>query len=251
MQSGIQLGQVFGRQVMQLTTELLLQPEQPSSLSHMERGIRAMLVELGGLLLGAWLVMLEEPYPAQSVPCACGGEATYQFQREATLLTIMGQVTYKRAYYLCPQCHEGVYPLDERLGLRPGQMSAELEKLGGMTGAQLPFEQGSQLFEALTLISLSDHSLAKATQDIGSEVQAQEQEWIAQSRDEDWLQDQERLGQGPQRLYGSLDGVKVHVRGDKEHPWRELKTGVWFATTQDPPHSPDEDWEIHATDITY
>jgi hypothetical protein len=39
--------------------------------------------------------------------------------------------------------------------------------------------------------------------------------------------------------------------GDKERPWRELKVGAWFTTTQNPPQSPDEDWEIHATDITY
>ena len=63
-----------------------------------------------------------------------------------------------------------MYPLDQKLGLRPGQMSAELESLSGMTGAQLSFDQGSKLFEALTLISLSDHSLAKATQAMGSEV---------------------------------------------------------------------------------
>jgi hypothetical protein len=217
----------------------------------MERHIRAMLLKLGRSLLGAWLATLEEPYPPQSVPCPCGGQAVYQFQREATLLTIFEQITYQRAYYVCPECHQGMYPLDQQLGLRPGQMSAKLENLAGMTGAQLPFEQGSQLFEALTLISLSDHSLAKATQNIGAEVQAQEREWMAQSRDEDWLQGQQRLAEGPERLYGSLDAVKVHVRGDKEHPWRDLKTGAWFTTTQEPPHSPDKDWEIQATDITY
>jgi len=250
MQSAAQLGQQYGRYVMELTAELL-QPEPPSGLSQMERGIRTMLLKQGRFLLGAWLAMLDQPYPAESIPCPCGGQALYQFRREGTLLTILGQVTYERAYYLCPQCHQGRYPLDEQLGLRPGQMSAELESLAGMTGAQLPFQQGSQLFESLTLVSLSDHSLAKATQAIGAEVAAQEQEWIAQSHDEQWLQTQERLSHGPERLYGSLDGVKVHIRGDHEHPWRELKAGAWFTTTQEPPGNPHEDWEIHATDITY
>jgi hypothetical protein len=250
MQSAVQLGQQYGRYGMQLTSELL-QPEQPSCLSDMERDIRTMLLKQGRFLLSAWLAMLEEAYPASSIPCACGGQAAYQYRRKGTLLTMLGQVTYERAYYLCPQCHEGTYPLDQQLGLRPGQMSAEVESLAGMTGAQLPFEQGSHLFEALTLIPLSDHSMAKATQDMGSEVQIQEQQWIEQSHNEQWLQTQQRLVEGPQRLYGSLDGAKVHVRGDKEHPWRELKVGAWFTTAQDPPRSPDEDWEIHATDITY
>jgi hypothetical protein len=250
MQSAVQLGQQYGRYVMQLTAELL-QPEQPSCLSDMERDIRTMLLKQGRFLLSAWLALLEETYPDKAIPCSCGGQAQYQYRREGTLLTMLGQVTYERAYYLCPECHQGTYPLDERLGLRPGQMSAEVESLAGMTGAQLPFEQGSHLLEALTLISLSDHSMAKATQDMGSEVQAQEQEWMERSQDEQWLQTQQRLSEGPQRLYRSLDGVKVRVRDDPERPWRELKVGAWFTTTQHPPQGPDEDWEIQATEITY
>jgi bisphosphoglycerate-dependent phosphoglycerate mutase len=97
-------------------------------------------------------------------------------------------------------------------------MSAELESPAAITGAQLALEQGSQLFETLTLICLSDQSVAKAIQEIWTEVQAQEQEWIEQSHDEQWLQTQQRLAGGPERLYGSLDGVKVHIRGDRDHP---------------------------------
>jgi hypothetical protein len=130
-------------------------------------------------------------------------------------------------------------------------MSAELESLSGMTGAQLSFGQGSNLFEALTLISLSDHSLAKATQAIGSEVQAQEKEWMAQSNNEVWLQEQDRLADRPKRLYGSLDAAKVHIRGEEEDPWRDLKVGAWFTTTTKPPQKPEEDWKIEADDITY
>ena len=192
--------------------------------------------------------MLVEPYPAERVHCGCGGEAEYQFNRSGTLLTILGQIEYKRPYYLCTSCQNGIYPLDQKLGLRPGQMSAELESLSGMTGAQLSFGQGSNLFEALTLISLSDHSLAKATQAIGSEVQAQEKEWVAQSKNEVKLQAQDRLAEGPERLYGSLDAAKVHIRGE---PWRDLKVGAWFTTTAKPPQKPDEDWKIEADNITY
>jgi hypothetical protein len=183
-------------------------------------------------------------------PC-CGGQASYQFKRKGTLLTILGQVEYKRAYYLCAACQKGHYPLDDQLGLRPGQISAELESLTGMTGAQLPFEQSSQLFESLTLIAISDHSVAKATQAIGSEVQVQEAEWITQSRDGVWLQEQDRLAERPSRLYGALDAAKVHIRGEEEDPWRDLKVGAWFTTTALPPQTPDEDWKIEATDISY
>jgi hypothetical protein len=246
------LGQEFGQYMIQLTSELFVGSGQPRSLSEMEHKIREMLLKVGQFLLSSWLALQETAYPAECVACPhCGGQASYQFKRKGSLLTILGQVEYKRAYYLCAACQKGHYPLDDQLGLRPGQISAELESLTGMTGAQLPFEQGSQLFESLTLIALSDHSVAKATQAIGSEVQVQEAEWIAQSRDDVWLQEQDRLAERPPRLYGALDAAKVHIRGEEEDPWRDLKVGTWFTTTALPPQTPDEDWKIEATDISY
>ena len=246
------LGQEFGQFVIQLTSELLVKTGQPKSLSDMERNIRQMLLKLGQFLLSAWLALQENGYPAETSPCPhCGRPASYQFKRSAMLLTLLGQVEYNRAYYLCPACQQGHCPLDQKLGLRPGQISAELESLTGMTGAQLPFGQSGQLFEALTLVSVSDHTVGKATQAMGDEVQSQESEWIAQSQDAAWLQEQQRLAERPQRLYGALDAAKVHIRAEKEHPWRDLKVGAWFTTTVEPPQNPDDDWEIHATDIRY
>lgn len=246
------LGQEFGQYLIQLTAELFLGKGEPRSLSEMERNIRAMLLKAGQFLLSSWLELHESSTPTETVPCPhCEAQAGYQFRRAGTLLTLVGQIEYKRAYYLCAACQQGHYPLDQKLGLRPGQMSAELENLSGMTGAQLPFGQGSQLFEALTLITLSDHSVAKATQAMGTEVQALEAEWMAQSQDGDWLQAQQRLAERPQRLYGALDAAKVHIRGQKEHPWRDLKVGAWFTTTAEPPQSPEDEWDIQATDISY
>ena len=252
MNTMAKVGQEFGQYVIQLTSELLLKTGQPKSLSEMERNIRHMLLKLGQFLLSAWLALQENAYPAESSPCPqCGEPASYQFKRSAILLTLLGQVEYSRAYYLCAACQQGHCPLDQKLGLRPGQISAELESLTGMTGAQLPFGQSGQLFEALTLVSVSDHTVAKASQAMGGEVQSQEIEWIAQSQNAAWLQEQQRLAERPPRLYGALDAAKVHIRGAKEHSWRDLKVGAWFTTTVEPPLNPDDDWEIHATDIRY
>ena len=123
-----ELGQEFGEYVVQLTAQLVV-GKQPQSMSEMERGTREMLLKLGQFLMGAWLGMQEEQDPPQQITCACGRQAEYQFRREGTLLTIVGQVKYRRAYYVCETCREGCYPLDDKLGLRPGEMSAELESL--------------------------------------------------------------------------------------------------------------------------
>lgn len=247
------LGQEFGQYLIQQTAELMLRSgEQPGSLSDMERSIREMLLKAGQFLLSSWLARQESRTPTETVNCPhCAGQAGYQFKRDGTLITLLGQVEYSRAYYLCNECQQGHYPLDQKLGLRPGQMSAELESLSGMTGVQLPFGQSSRLFERLTLVSLSDQSVAKATQAMGTEVAALEAEWLAQSQDEAWLQEQQRVAPRPQRLYGALDAAKVHIRGEEADPWRDLKIGAWFTTTTKPPQQPDDDWKIEAADISY
>ena len=68
---------------------------------------------------------------------------------------MFGWVKYQRAYYLCSACQSCSYPTDEQLGLRPNAMSAEVERLAGITGVQMPFGKGSEVFEELTLVSLS------------------------------------------------------------------------------------------------
>jgi len=251
--SGVdRLGMEFGQHVMQVTQELLM--GRPGSLSEMERRIREALLRLGRFLLGAWLMLQEGPYPVQRIACPCGSEAQYLSKREAVLLTLLGRVTYQRAYYVCPHCHRGCCPLDARLGLRPGEMSAELESLVGMTGTLMAFAKGSDLFEQLTLTQVSPQSMDKATQAMGAEMVDVEEEWWQASEDGLALRAQERAPKDGRRLYGTLDATKVHTheqQGTEDQGWRDLKVGAWFVSKAPPPNQPQAEWAIKAEQITY
>jgi hypothetical protein len=245
------LGMEFSQHVFQVTQELLC--GTPTSLSDMERQVRAALLRLGQFLLGAWIMLQEGPYPPSRIACPCGGEAAYLSKREATLLTLLGRVTYQRAYYVCPRCHKGVCPLDQQLGLRPGELSAELESLAGMTGTVMAFNKGGDLFERLTLVSISPQSMDRATQSLGAEMVQLEQEWMQASAEGLALRAQERAPKEG-RLYGALDATKVHTHeteGPEDQGWRDLKVGAWFVTDAPPPQRPQEDWDIHAEQISY
>jgi hypothetical protein len=222
------------------------------SLSEIEQEIRRQMVEAGRQALTQCLENRQEKYPAEACPCpGCGEDAAYVRQRKGTLRTTLGQVKYQRSYYLCDNCHQGTYPLDNQLGLRPNEMSAELERLGGMVGVEMSFGKGSNLFTELTLVPLSNHSLDKAAQAYGREVEKVEAEWKMEAQNQTALQKRQQGARRPLRLYGSMDGVKVHIRGDKEHPWRDLKIGAWFEARGRPPRHPDGEWHIQAENISY
>jgi hypothetical protein len=247
------LGMQFADQMQRITAELL-GGETPHSVSEMERRTRQAVLEMGRFLLTAWLRLLDGPYPESEIACRCGAKAHYQCRRDGELLTLLGAVHYERAYYLCAQCHQGTYPLDEKLGLRPGELSAELESLLGMTGALMTFAKGSDLFTRLTLVDISPQSMDKATQNMGAEVMGLEQEWRQASEDGLALTRQERAPKDERRLYGTLDATKVHTREHEDAEdkgWRDLKVGAWFESDAPPPEGPQEDWDVKARNLTY
>lgn len=233
--------------------QLLAETEAPRNLSEMEDKVRRVLWWLGNMVLHLWLRWLTRQEAERIIPCRCGGEASYVRQRPGQLYTLFGVVKYRRGYYLCSACGQGTYPLDEQLGLRPNAMSAEVERLAGLTGVQMPFEKGSEVFEELTLVSLSDQSLDKATQAYGQEVERQESEWHGQAQDPEELLRREREDKPPLHLYGTVDGGLVPTRGPKgePQPWRELKIGAWFVARGHPPRQPDDEWTIRAEQLTY
>jgi hypothetical protein len=102
-------------------------------------------------------------------------------------------------------------------------------------------------------VSLSDHSLDKAAQAYGEEQMRREAEWEAKAHDMDTLLERKRTVRAPRRLYGSIDGGRVHIRGEsvQDAVWRELKAGAWFVTRAQPPVRPDGEWSIRAENIHY
>lgn len=231
--------------------EIIEQISNPANLSEMEQQLRQVLHWLGNQMLWLWLLWLSRAEKAGWQKCPyCEGQAKYKERRSGLLRTVFGKIHYRRAYYLCANCHQGHYALDERLALRPNAMSAEVERLAAYVGVQMPFEQGRQVLAELSLIELSDHSLAKATQVVGQAVVEQERVWQAVAQDETYVN---TVQQTPLRLYGTLDGGRVLIRPHQTDPqkWRELKVGAWFTARGQPPRHPDETWTIQAQDISY
>lgn len=227
------------------------QLDENVTLTAIEQTTQIVLQALGRQIVESTLKTLDGPYPEPTIACSCGGQSAYIRRRGACLHTIFGKLEVKRAYYLCPLCHQGSYPLDDKLGLRPNALSAELARLAAMTGVQLPFGAGRDLLEALTLVSVSDQAMAKATRQVGEKVVAEEDKWQEKVMDEAFLRQRQQERRRPLRLYGTMDATKVHIRDGGEHRWRDLKIGAWFEAAGQPPTSPDGEWAIEAKNIHY
>lgn len=209
-----------------------------ASLTVMERGVQAAMQDVGGEALEQWLGAQTPRYPAQEVRCPhCGEEAHYVRWREAMSLTLLGRVRYRRPYYECPRCQRSHCPLDEALGIAPGQMSEEVRQVAALLGANTSFARSSDLLQRAARLELSPNSIRKATQQVGEQVMQQEARQRAESQNLDAQRQHRRTVGHPHRLYGSLDGFMVHIEG----AWHEMKAGTWWQVEA----------EQRAADITY
>ncbi len=79
-----------------------------------------------------------------------------------------------RPYYLCATCHHGFCPLDEQIGLCAGGVSAGLNALMALLGAQFPFAEAAAMLVRLTLVQVSPNACRAVTESLGALVAAAE-----------------------------------------------------------------------------
>lgn len=237
-------------------------------IADVERGLRELLRQLGCELLRALLErqgMGEGP----TVPCPCGGTLTYQRRRAATVYSVFGPVRYKRAYYAGCVCGQGYAPLDERLGLQPGQVTAGLSELVALAGVELAFDHSRKWLREFLLFEVAGNTVRKETQRFGQMQSALEAEQKEHSQDVAYLQERRRtVTDPPRRRYGSLDAAKVRIEADEKLPeiavspekWRDIKVGCWYDVEPVPPsqHGARQrhkerrgDQALRATNISY
>lgn len=206
----------------------------PRPLAELEQAVLSGLKPLGNALLAGLCSLCALRYPAAAVSCTCGGEARYQRQRSGQCKTLLGTLRLKRAYYLCPQCHQGFCPLDQQLGFCAGSISAGLDELLALLGCQFSFAHSAALVARLSLVEVSAGRCRKSTETLGQQV--------AQVEEEQRRQVWEQLAPSPEPicaapldpLYISADGVTVHTR---ETGWREQCVGAVYTAKPACPHS--------------
>jgi len=241
--------------------EKQVESEEVWTLKEKEVAILRAITEVGNELLSGLLQLHETPYVADAVPCHCGGQADYQRQREGGVQTIVGEVRVKRAYYLCPDCHQGRYPLDEELEFCAGGLSAGLEESAALAGVVEPFASAAELLARLlwTGVKLSHNRVRGATEDMGQTLAKAEDELVERVFESDKRGLPEAPEQGPKRLYISADGTSVRCKATDEevvekgqnYVWHEAKVAALYETEEVTTSRKPDEIIIKAKEIEY
>jgi hypothetical protein len=206
------------------------------TIADVEKEMRELLRQMGAQALSQFL-SLGTGTPVAELPCACGGTLHYQRQREATVTSVFGRITYERAYYAGCQCGQGRAPVDDQYGLVPGAVTAGLAALLGLGGIELSFGESREWLSAFLLFEVSENTIRSETQALGAVQEEREAKVCQQSQDLDYLQARLREKTPlPARLYGSLDAAKVRIeprakegkKPENTEAWRDMKVGCWY-----------------------
>jgi uncharacterized protein UPF0236 len=141
-----------------------------------------------------------------TLPCPCGGEASYCGRTEKTFQTAVGPLTLARAYYHCDLCHQGWFPRDAALGLQWGSLSPAVVRMTGLVGARVSFAESEELLWELAGVRVEAKHVERVAEALGAEIAQDERQVV------DELEAHEAL---PHTLYLGMDGTGVPMRKEE------------------------------------
>ena len=101
--------------------EALAERHEPVSLAEWEEGLLQLRKRVDMLMLKASALALGSGRCGSELPCECGGRLRLVGNRPKRILTLLGTLPLKRAYYHCASCGASRVPLDERLAPHEAQ----------------------------------------------------------------------------------------------------------------------------------
>ena len=89
----------------------------------------------------------------------CGRVLNRRDMHERTVETMIGEIRLRRPYFYCTNCKKGFHPLDDVLILSDSVKQWDMQEAGANVGAELPYNKAQEIFEKLTGLSMSDHTM--------------------------------------------------------------------------------------------
>lgn len=171
-----------------------------------------------------------------TIPCEKGHTAVFVDYREKKLLTVVGEVTVKRAYYHDKECNSGFCPKDISLDIVSTRYSPGVRRLMSRVGAMRPFDLGHQDLHELAGIRVNAKEVERQSHLVGDQV-----EMFHSVQAEAAMSDKVISIKTVPRMYISMDGTGVPVvkletidrRGKDggQAKTREAKLGCIFTQT--------------------
>ena len=152
----------------------------PLDLEAVETAVRGTMHRAGTTLLSK-LLSSSETVPSR-IPCPCGQQACYRDTRPKQLTTVVGEVRFERAYYLCSTCRRGQSPRDRELDIEGTACSPGVRRMMALVGSATSFEQGREQLDVLAGLDVTAKSVERHAEALGADIEGREQVAIQRAK---------------------------------------------------------------------
>lgn len=113
----------------------------------------------------------------------CGQRMESRGRRSKNLLTVLGEVRYRRTLLECPACGRRVCPGDERLDIEGTTRSPGLRRMMARAGSKSTFKEGRDDLKVYAGLTVSAKDVERVAECIGADMerwlQPERKRWIA------------------------------------------------------------------------
>lgn len=195
----------------------------------------------------------------------CGHEQYLVDYRKKQILTLMGKVEFKRAYYQCQRgkeekeehllCSQGRSPDDQVWGIDQRRTTPGVQEYISYLCARLTFEEAAETFSRMLPLSISARQAQSLMEPVGKALAEREEKDLKAlfeqaSRKDTRVKEQKELSlpKSVERLYIEMDGIMERLRRGtvemqeseekrKGDVYREIKVGTIFEAERGPERS--------------
>ena len=196
------------------------------NLARAETETRDRLRTIGARLLEMGLAARGSGRVDGGLSCACGERLRFEGYRGKEVQTLVGWIPLRRAYYRCPACGLGHFPVDVPLGLARDSHSPGVRRLASRFGALLPFAQAAATLQEAAGVQLSASTVRTVTEALGTAREQVVLADVAQAWAAGWAP---VTGTPPDRCYVAMDGVRIL---GTDGQGREAKLGMVVPVAQ-------------------
>jgi hypothetical protein len=239
---------------------------EEGKLKEAEEKIYQGIFKIGNKLLKGVISQVKKSEPIKTtIQGECGHEQKLVGYRTKKLLTMFGEIEYKRAYYQCQRedkseqendgeelqekkkkCSHGRATSDEKWGVQGIRTTTGVQKTISYFCSMLTFEEAAEAFERLLPLGMSARQALNLSRPVGKALAEKEDKEVKaafdqalQSKTDDSKGEQQPLVKDIKRLYIEPDGIMGRMRRDsvpmekheqerKGDVYRETRVGATF-----------------------
>jgi hypothetical protein len=209
-------------------------------LESLEIHIRGAMHEVGSVMLEKLINADGGDYRGTTLPCEHGHDYAFKGYRDKRVLTVLGWVTLRRAYYYDSGCKQGHCPKDRDLDIEETIFSPGVRRMMGKVGAYRPFGQGAEDLKELAGIEVNGKAIERVSYGLGGAVESFHQREAAGFVSGKVVP---ILNKPIPKMYIGIDGTGVPMvraetvnrrgkgGGEEEAKTRQVKLGCIFTQT--------------------